>query len=323
MAKRDQWRRILAIDGRVRSGTFPHPDELAIELEVSRRTLFDDRNFMIEQLGAPLEFHRERRGWHYTEPTWRLPAQILTEGELLAFFLAARVAEAASNTPFAAELAAVVEKLRRDLDDPVTVDLHALAQTTFAAPPTAPVEDAQVLQLNRALTLRRKVRLRYRTGSSGQIKTRVVHPYHLHYARGEWLLLAHDELRDKFLTFNIARIESLHTLDDRFEMPLDFSAETVVNSMLWAEAGTQTFEVAVRFNDYQARFIRERTYHPAQQLEELEGDELILRFPASGLDEVARFVLGFGRHARVLEPPELVTLVREHITRMKESYEHD
>jgi hypothetical protein len=56
MPKRDQLRRILEIDRRVRSGEYPHPETLAVELEVARRVIFNDRAYMLNVLGAPLEY---------------------------------------------------------------------------------------------------------------------------------------------------------------------------------------------------------------------------------------------------------------------------
>ena len=314
-----QFARLFEIDRQIRDGVFPNADALAAQFEVTPRQVQYDCA-RLKAMGAPIRHHRVRGGWHYTDPTWILPAMRLSEGELLAFFLAVRVAREAANTPFAAELESAVEKLRRALGDPVSVDLNALEQVSFAAPPAMPADDANRWQLSRAQAARRKVSMVYRTGETGQTKTRVFHPYHVHDARGEWLVFGHDELRDELRTFNIARIESLKTLDAHFERPLDFDAQNLLDSMLWAQAGAQIYPIALWFDAYQARFIRERTYHSAQTLYEQPNGELILRFPASGLAEVARFVLGFGAHCEVLEPPELRALVREHVAKMGEIY---
>ena len=314
---RSQWQRIFEIDRRVRAGQRPTPTVLVRDLEVSRRQIYYDRDKLLE-LGAPLEC--PRGGWIYRDPCWVLPTGVMTQGELLAFSLAVRLAREAAHTPFAAELESAVEKLRRALGDPVSVDLNALSKITFAAPPAMPADDERYLQLSRALEARRKVSMQYLTGETGQTKTRIIHPYHVHNARGELLVFAHDELRQELRTFNIARIQSLQTLEARYQIPLDFDAQTVLDSMLWAQTGARVRSIAIHFDEYQARFIRERTYHGLQELDEQPGGELILRFPASGLAEVARFVLGFGQHARALEPPELVALVAQHVAKLSEIY---
>ena len=172
----------------------------------------------------------------------------------------------------------------------------------------------------RAQCARRKVKMRYYSASSGQTHWRTVHPYSLHNGRSEWILVAHDERRNALRCFNIARIKELETLEERFVRALDFDAQKFADSMLCAEAGEQTHQVAVRFDAYQARYIDERTYH-AQQTKDRQSDGgLILRFPASGLAEVARWAMGFGAHAEALEPPELVTMVAGHVAKMSEIY---
>jgi hypothetical protein len=56
----------------------------------------------------------------------------------------------------------------------------------------------------------------------------------------------------------------------------------------------QPMEVAVRFNAQQAPYIRERTWHPSQSIEEDEGGGLVLRFRAGGLYEIKAWILGHG-----------------------------
>ena len=94
-----------------------------------------------------------------------------------------------------------------------------------------------------------------------------------------------------------------------------------VAEMFVAERGERVYEVAVQFDEYQARYIREREYHPQQKpLQELDDGGLILRFPASGLNEIARWIMGYGSHARALQPPELRALISSHVEKMSEIY---
>lgn len=313
---RNQLQRVFEIDRRVRSGKKPRPEELARDLDVSRRQIFYDRNRLME-LGAPLEC--ENGGWVYRDRCFVLPTSVVSEGELLAFFLAVEIARAIDGA-FAAELTQTVEKLRLALGEPVTVDLNALSQITFALPPSAPAASQHYIELMRAQCSRRKVKMRYYSASSGQTHWRTVHPYGLHNGRSEWILVAHDERRNAIRCFNVARIRELETLKDHFVRALDFDPQEFANSMLCAEAGEVLYSIAMRFDAYQARYIDERTYHAHQTKDPQPDGGLILRFPASGLAEVARWVMGFGAHAQALEPPELRELIAEHVEKMGRIY---
>ena len=92
MSQRQQLERIFEIDRRIKAGEYPNADRLAGSLEVSRRVIFKDREFMVNRLGAPIEYDRERGGWYYTNKIWTLPNIMVSEGELLAFFLSVEVA---------------------------------------------------------------------------------------------------------------------------------------------------------------------------------------------------------------------------------------
>ena len=80
-----QIERLIEIDRRVRAGLKPRADDLAAELEVSRRQIYLARLNLIE-MGAPLACERDG-GWVCSAPNWILPTPFLREGELLAFFL--------------------------------------------------------------------------------------------------------------------------------------------------------------------------------------------------------------------------------------------
>jgi predicted DNA-binding transcriptional regulator YafY len=127
MPKRDQLRRLVEIDRRIRAGEFPHPDQLASDLEVARRVIFNDRAYLLDVLGAPLAFHKERRGWYYTEPTYALPTVSMTRPELLALVLAVEAAQRQWGKVVEKELLLAVEKIGQSLPEGhISVDLDAL-----------------------------------------------------------------------------------------------------------------------------------------------------------------------------------------------------
>ena len=67
MSQRQQLERIMLIDAQIRGGLYPNAERIAKELEVSKRVIYQDKAFMANRLGAPIEFDRERGGWHYTK----------------------------------------------------------------------------------------------------------------------------------------------------------------------------------------------------------------------------------------------------------------
>jgi predicted DNA-binding transcriptional regulator YafY len=313
--------RIIRIDQEIRAGNYPSAASLAEKFEVSERTIYLDHEFMIDRMGAPMDTDRETGGWYYTNPTWVLPAIMVSEGELLAFFLGQAVSQQYLGTPFEKPIRSALGKIARYLPDHIHLDLaEASRHYTITAGATISVNPQLMLDLEHAIREHRQVWMVYYTASRDERNQRTVNPYHLYNVRGDWYLFAYDHWRQNMRNFHLGRIEEWQVLDQRFEPDSDFSADEYISHGFLTEMG-EVADVVIRFDEYQARWIRERRWHNTQKpLEELPDGGVILRFRAGGLDEIKRWVMSFGAHAEVLEPPELQAAVAEEVGKLAEIY---
>ncbi len=69
--------------------------------------------------------------------------------------------------------------------------------------------------------------------------------------------------------------------------------------------------IRIRFDKFAAQLVRERVWHPSQQIQELTGDEIEIRITLSSLHEIEPWVLSWGNHVKVLGPGELIKRLRE------------
>jgi predicted DNA-binding transcriptional regulator YafY len=88
-----QIERLLQLDELIRSDQKHTQASLAQALEVSDRTIRNYLDFMRDRLNAPLEKDKQR-GYYYTDPNWQLQSISLSQGELFALTLGARMLEA-------------------------------------------------------------------------------------------------------------------------------------------------------------------------------------------------------------------------------------
>jgi Predicted transcriptional regulator len=193
-----------------RSATASRPNvpKLMKQFEVSERTVRADLEFLRERLNAPLVYDRARGGYRYTDPTWTLPTLLMSEGELLAFFLSVELAHRYLGTAFETPLRKAVERLAGSLPDELQVDLSQLAQHyTFQAGATAGADPTLLALLFECVRERWPVEVLYLTASSGERKRRVIEPYHLFNVRGDWQVMAFDHLRQNMRQFAVSRIE--------------------------------------------------------------------------------------------------------------------
>jgi predicted DNA-binding transcriptional regulator YafY len=321
MSQRQQLERIMEIDRRIRDGEFPNPNELAKDLEVSRRVIFVDREFMITRLGAPIEFDRARGGWYYADETWVIPGIIVTEGELLAFFLSVEVAKRYLGTGLEETLRSAVEKVSKNVKGSITVDLDTLrSHYSFSTPTLLDSNEQALLDLHHAIASSKRVWMRYYTASRDERTERVVHPYHLSNVRGDWYLIAYDEFRQGIRKFAVGRIEEWTVRSETFKRDPGFSVGKYMAGGFQAEHGSEIVDVIIRFAPQAARYIREKRWHDTQEIQEKEDGGLVLKFQTSGLGEVKRWVLQYGGDAEVIAPENLRIACRNEISVLAEIY---
>ena len=321
MSQRQQLERIMAIDRSIRDEEYPNADRLAKRLEVSRRVIFNDRDFMINRVGAPIEFDRQHGGWFYADKTWVLPGMIVTEGELLAFFLSVEISKRFLGSSLESSLRSAVEKISKGVKGPVSVDLETLrSHFTFSGPTLISTNEKVLLDIHHAINYSQCFWMRYFTASRGERTERKVHPYHLYNSRGDWYLIAFDEMRNEFRNFLVGRIEEWKILPEKFQRDVKFSLSDWMGSAFQAERGGELTGVSIKFNALTARYIRERNWHASQKIEENEDGSLVLHLQTGGLGEVKRWVLQYGCGAEVLSPESLRQECIEEIRNMGKMY---
>lgn len=322
MSQRQQLERIMEIDRRIRQGEFPNAEKMAVILEVSRRVIFNDRNFMLYRLGAPIEYNRDKGGWFYTDKTWNLPGIYVTQGELMAFFLSLEIAKRYIGTDLESPLRSAVDKIAKAVKGPVSVDTNVLrSHYTFSEFNTITIDAQMLIDLHQAIINQQQVGMRYFSPKRGELTERTVYPYHLHNFQGDWFLVAFDTLREDYRTFLMGRIQEMKVLTEKFTRDERFSPEEWMGSAFQVYGGDEVREVSIWFSPQKAHFIRERQWHPSQRIEVQEDGSLLLHMKTGGLVEVRNWVLQFGSDAEILEPASLREESKSEIKAMLKRYE--
>lgn len=307
--------RLLHMDRMIRSGNHPSVKTFVDRFEVSESTVYHDIQFLRDRLYAPLDYSRVRQGYRYMDQDWKLPTLAVTEGQLLALFLSVELTERYLGTSFEQPLREAIQQIAEMLPDEMQVSMSELTHHYSIRPgASAKAPPETLVALQKAIRDRHPVDMVYFTASRGEENQRVVHPYHLLNIRGEWHLIAYDQLRQNIRQFALPRIRTWRILtEERFEVDEKFSPESYFQESFQAEHGEQVVEVVLFFDAYQARYIRERTLHPSQEIENNPDGSIIMRFKTGALAEVQRQVLSYGRHVKVLSPAHLAATVAEEL----------
>jgi proteasome accessory factor B len=303
---------MLRIHQAIQSGKHPNAVSLALELEVSSKSIHRDLEFMRDRLELPLEFSAAHHGYHYTEEVSSFPTLQITEGELFALLVAEKALQQYRGTTFERPLLSAFKKMAASLPDTISLNLADWGQTISFRTSAEPILNLETFDtLAKATAQRRQLQLTYRKPGRRETELRLVDPYHLANINGEWFLFAWCHLRQDIRTFVPARIQAVQLTGKTFVRPQKFSLQKRLRDSFGVQSGQGQFEVVIQFQELVADYIREKKWHESQELRELPDGGVELRMKLSSLAEVERWILGWAGNARVLHPPELAESVQQ------------
>jgi predicted DNA-binding transcriptional regulator YafY len=312
IAARPVLARMLVIDQELREGSWPNARTLSRRLEVADRTIRRDIDYMRDQLHAPIAFDARKHGYYYFEESYRLPFLRLTEGELVALFLAEQILRQYRGTPFAPDLARAFSKITAALNDPIDVDARRLSEAiSFRPSAQAVFEDDVMRTLIAAIAQRRRLVIDYWTASRDERTTREVDPYHLTSTDGQCYLIAYCRTRKKMLEFVPGRMRSVSLTDAVFTRDASFNVDEYLSGSMSVFRGDDArFAVRLRFTGTAARYAPERLWHRNQKLETAKNGDVVVSFEVTHLREAERLVLSWAPDCEALAPAELRDAVR-------------
>ena len=306
-----QAERLLDLDRRLRNSEHPNCTSFANEWEISTKTAQRDFDFLRDRMGAPLEYDALKRGYFYSEPTFMMPAVQLNEGELVALLIGSKALEQFQGTPMAEKLTAVFDKLSALLPDNITVRPEELfAQFSFISPPAMPISSKVWTVVVQALETRQMMEIQYRNWSGE--KTACVAPVHLANLQGDWYLFVQYDGFDNFRQLALARIQNVKLLSKKADIKGTFDPKKELANTFSRFAGeNKAFQVTVQFHPEIAVSVQERQWHPEQKVKNLKGGGVEISFEAKGDIEIKRWVMAYGRYAKVKSPKWLKEQISE------------
>ncbi|MBL8207243.1 MAG: WYL domain-containing protein [Blastocatellia bacterium] len=316
--------RLQTIVTAIQRGRFPNKPELARVIERNQRTVQRDLEQLRSTWQAPLEFDRARNGFYFTDPKWKLPDLKLTEGELIYFFTAERILRRLSATSEVQMTRQALRKLATLLPDEIVIDTSALEQSiTFAPEPILDAAPETLRALATAATNRETLHIRYYTASRDEHNERDVDVLLLHNHLGEWYAVCRDHKSGQIKDFHAGRISAFSHTRRKFALPDDWNPKEYLERGFGMFRGGQDVTVTIEFDAYQARYARERTFHPTQTQTPLQGGGLRITFETTenALEQVARWLLQYGEHAEAKAPQRLRAMMKERLTNTGKLYE--
>jgi len=291
---------------------------------VSERTIRRDFE-ALTQAGFPIETAKRdgRTVFLLNRDVFRgVAAAGFSLSELCALHLSRTVLTAVAGNPFKDSLASAFDKLYDALPPSMWKFIEslpdALGAKEHASRPRGAGAARAIDALMQAILGRRRVRMRYHSFSSRQIKDYIVEPYRLAYAQGGLYLQAFVPEYREMRTFATQRIESAVGLEDSFS-PVESSPGDVFADSLGAFSGTPE-RVVIEFTAAEAPYVREREFHASQVIDELSGGRILLTMNVVIDWELQAWVMGFGPAAKVIQPEAFAKRIVESLEETRATY---
>ena len=115
-------------------------------------------------------------------------------------------------------------------------------------------------------------------------------------------------------------MRALRITAGRFRRPPDFSISRHLSDSFGVFSGSGHHSVRIRFDVLAGQLVSERQWHGSQKIKRLPSGGIEMRMELNSLQQVENWILGWGKRAEALEPPELVQRIRSTVARLAELY---
>lgn len=205
-------------------------------------------------------------------------------------------------------------------------DLEVLAEAegvALRAGPRQAIAPEIIIELRHAILACRKVRLHYRSRSTGALSRTLVCPYGFLYDNRHYLVA--DSLNPQargFRLFALANIEKAEHTELAFARTPDFSLQGFVERSFGVYQ-EKPFDVVWRFSPEAAADARQFFFHPTQTLEDRRDGSLVVRFRAGGALEMCWHLFTWGGQVQVLKPKRLRKMLASLVAAVERSCKHE
>jgi len=297
--------------------------ELADELGCTKRTVYRDLE-ALQAGGFPIttQTRDNRSYWHILNTGSQQVPLAFSIPELMALYFGKEMLRTYRGTVFHDAIESLLSKIKATLP-PAYIDyLDRIQDRMDAGPP--PRKDytrlgPQITEINTAIIDEKVLRMVYFSMGRQAESSRTVHPYRLRHVEDSLYLIGYCTLRQQVRTFAVDRIKQVAATEERFTIPDGFDLQGFLEDSFGIYQGPTT-TVKICFSPKVAGYIRERTWHRSQQLEEQADGADIFTATVAGIEEISHWVLRWGAEAQVLSPEALRQIVGRHAAAMDAYY---
>jgi proteasome accessory factor B len=200
-----------------------------------------------------------------------------------------------------------MDKLKTKLNVALIHDRAAIVPTTFYSFKGNVSYEGKEEIINclcESIEERHRCLVTYRAAHETEAKSYEIDPYTLVDHNNALYVVVCIPKYDSIRILAVERIQNLEKTTNTFRIPDTFDPANYLQTSFGITV-EEPIRVRVRFTKLAAFYVRERTWGQEQTIEEDSDGSIMLSFTAAGTEEIASWILSWGKHAKVLEPESL------------------
>lgn len=297
----NKYDRMLHILNLLRTRRNLNAQKLAEECGVTERSIYRDI-ISLSEMNVPIYYDN---GYKLASDNF-LPVLNFTFDEYRLLKLALQASPLARTPAYQDAFRSVKAKIENCLSEQVRKEKKFIPETTHIENPYAGdrAKGERFYQcIEKAISSSHRIKVVYNSIRSGPTR-RTVDPYFIIFRANAFYFVGYCHLRGGIRTFRIDRVEDVEPLSEMFVRPPDIRPETYFEGS-WSVFGGEPVEVEVVFSGTAARIVASTSHHPDELVEIIGEGRLRYTVVTRGLEEIRRWILGFGDEAEAVKPPEL------------------
>ena len=266
----------------------------------------------------PAEGFSEQENYSLAPEAFFLPAIAFTDAELASLQTALHLLD--GEFAYAEPLRLALQQISWGRPSPLSTPTQRTVGLGITASAGGAELSARLAKVDTAIYRRKRIEFEYFTMQSGQTELRQVDPYQLLFQDGQFYLVGYSHERDGVRMFRLSRIQGkvayATKAEHDFQRPEDFDPRVYANRIPW-QLGDRVDTAEVWVSDRIAWQV-ERHFGAYGEMADnvFRTDYAIPRLLVS-------WALGFGEHARIQGPPELVEEAEARLRRIVDLHTGD
>ena len=292
---------LLRVLGQERAVTV---QDLAAQFHTRRETIYRDLR-ALQDAGYPIAGDERGRLSRPRLLASRVPNVQFSSSELDALlFAAAQTRTVPINAEALASAAYKLNSLAESEPNSLKTSFGETIETWSCGSKTYRAHESFIALVVEAILRKRRCRVAYRKPGRSESKSYDFDPYRLLFVDGGLYVIGRVPAHTGTATLAIDRIRSVVHSEIEFQSDPEFDPQKRRQDA-FGVSRENPIEIVLRFRSDQAPYVRERLWHPSQEIADLPGGKLQLTFRAGGPFEIRRWILGWGDAVEVISPEPL------------------